>query len=132
MKQFNNRCVFFSGIHAVINTSGVVFRGKIETQNPFMWESMFKLNVLGSLRIARVFFNLLKPTRGRLIYFGTGHSERDLVAFAACRQAIEGGAQALRDEFKPFGVHVITIDSTGVQSESLFRDPIPFSKMFLL
>lgn len=116
------------GIHAVINTSGCVFRGKIETQNSQMWENMFKVNVLGALRIARAFFGLLKPTRGRLIYFGTGHSERDLVAFAACRHAIEGCAQALRDEFKPYGVNVITIDSTGVQSESLYRDPIPFSE----
>lgn len=120
------------GIHAVINTSGCVFRGKIETQNSLMWENMFKVNVLGALRIARAFFSLLKPTRGRLIFFGTGHSERDLVAFAACRQAIEGCAQALREEFKPYGVNVVTIDSTGVQSESLFRDPIPFSEWIVI
>lgn len=93
-----------------------------------MWENMFKVNVLGALRIARAFFSLLKPTRGRLIYFGSGHCERNLVAFSACRQAIEGCAQALREEFKPYGINVVTIDSTGVQSESLFRDPIPFSK----
>lgn len=116
------------GIQAIINTSGCVFRGKIEAQNTQMWESMFKVNVLGSLRIARAFFGLLKPTRGRLIYLGTGNCERDLVAYSASRQAIEGCAEALRDEFKPYGINVITIDSTGVPAESLFRDPIPYSK----
>lgn len=66
--------------------------------------------------------------RGRLIFLGTGTSGEGLLAFSASRNSVEGTACALRDELKPYGVSVVTLDSHGVPAESLFRAPIPFSK----
>jgi 3-hydroxybutyrate dehydrogenase len=51
------------GISAVINTSGTVYRGRIESQESAQWENMLKSNVLGCLRITRAFIGLLRPTR---------------------------------------------------------------------
>lgn len=116
------------GILAVINTAGVVFRGRIENQDSQQWETMFKTNVLGSLRTARAFTGLLRPTRGRLIYFGAGNEGDGLVAYSASRVAVEGCADALRLELQPYGISVVALDSHGVPAESLFRSPIPFSK----
>lgn len=116
------------GILAVINTAGTVFRGRIENQDSMHWENMFKTNVLGSLRTARAFTGLLRPTRGRLIYFGACNEGDGLVAFTASRVAVEGCAAALRTELLPHGISVIALDSHGVPAESLFRSPIPFSK----
>ena len=120
--------IIFLGILAVINTAGVVFRGRIENQDSMQWENMFKTNVLGSLRTARAFTGLLRPTRGRLIYFGAGNGGDGLVAFTASRVAVEGCADALRTELRPYGINVIALDSHGVPAESLFRSPIPYSK----
>lgn len=120
------------GILAVINTAGVVFRGRIENQDSMQWENMFKTNVLGSLRTARAFTGLLRPTRGRLIYFGAGNDGDGLVAFNASRVAVEGCADALRMELHPFGINVIALDTHGVPAESLFRSPIPFSKIIII
>ena len=47
-----------AGISAVINTAGSVVRGRIESQDSMHWETMFKTNVLGSLRTARAFIGL--------------------------------------------------------------------------
>lgn len=102
-------------------------RGKIENQDSMQWEAMFKTNVLGSLRVARAFTGLLRPTRGRLIYFGACNDGDGLVAFTASRLAVEGCADALRVELKPYGINVIALDSHGVPAELLFRSPIPFS-----
>lgn len=91
---------------------------------------MFKTNVLGSLRTARAFTGLLKPTRGRLIYFGAGNEGDGLVAYTASRLAVDGCADALRTELQPYGISVIALDSHGVPAESLYRSPIPFRKFF--
>lgn len=120
------------GIRAVINTAGCVYRGRIENQDAQQWEQMFKMNVLGSLRAARAFSGLLRPTRGRLIYFGAGNEGDGLVAFSAARVAVEGCVSALRTELQPHGISVIALDTHGVPTDSLYRSPIPFSKLYML
>jgi len=115
------------GLLAVINNAGSVHKGRIDLQDSAQWENMFKNNVMGCLRTARAFIGLLRPTRGRLIFLGSGNAADGLVAFAASRNAVEGCADALREELKPYGVSVITLDSHGMSTESLFRAPIPFN-----
>lgn len=115
------------GIMAVINTAGTVFRGRIENQDVQQWENMLKTNILGSLRVAKAFLGLLRPTRGRLIYLGAGNSGDGLVAFTASRIAVEGCAEELRKELQPYGISVIALDTNGVGAEALFRAPTPYN-----
>lgn len=70
--------------------------------------------------------------RGRFIFLGSGSHGDGLLAYNASRNSVEGTACALRDELKPFGVSVVTLESSGVPAESLFKSPIPFSKFQLL
>lgn len=66
--------------------------------------------------------------RGRFIFLGSGSQGDGLLAYNASRNSVEGTACALREELKPYGVSVVTLESTGVPAESLFKSPIPFSK----
>lgn len=116
------------GILAVINTAGSVYRGRIDSQDSLQWENMFKNNVMGCLRTARAFIGLLRPTRGRLILLGSGNDDDGLTVFMATRNAVQGCADALRKELRPYGVNVVTLDSRGVPAESLFKAPVPYSK----
>lgn len=68
--------------------------------------------------------------RGRFIFLGSGSNGEGLIAFTAARNAVEGCATALREELKPFGVSVVTLDSHGVPAEALFKAPMPFCKFF--
>ena len=70
----------------------------------------------------------MRPTHGRLIYFGACNPGDGLVAFTASRVAVEGCVDALRSELQNYGIHVIALDSRGVIAESMFKAPIPFSK----
>ncbi|KAL1390362.1 hypothetical protein quinque_000762 [Culex quinquefasciatus] len=115
------------GILAVINTAGSVYRGRIDSQDSLQWENMFKNNVMGCLRTARAFIGLLRPTRGRLILLGSGNEDDGLTVFTATRNAVQGCADALRKELKPYGVSVVTLDSRGVPAEALFKAPIPYT-----
>lgn len=116
------------GIMAVINTSGAIYRGKVEHQDVMQWESMLKTNILGSLRVAKAFVGFLRPTRGRLIYLGAGHTGDGLVAFTASKIAVEACAEELRKELQPYGVSVVALDTNGVPAEALYRPPVPYSK----
>lgn len=73
-------------------------------------------------------FKLYFLRRGRFIFLGSGSNGDGLLAYNASRNSVEGTACALREELKPFGVSVVTLESTGVPAESLFKSPIPFSK----
>lgn len=67
-----------------------------------------------------------------MIFLGSGNAGDGLTAFAASRNAVEGCADALREELKPYGVSVVTLDTHGLPAESLFKAPIPFSKYYLI
>lgn len=69
---------------------------------------------------------------GRFIFLGSGSQGDGLLAYNASRNSVEGTACALREELKPFGVSVVTLESSGVPAESLFKSPIPFSKFRLV
>lgn len=65
------------------------------------------------------------------MFLGAGSGGDGLIAFTSARNAVEGCAAALREELKPFGVSVVTLDSHGVPAESLFKSPMPFCKFTL-
>lgn len=115
------------GIAAVINTSGSIYRGRVENQDVQQWEQMIRTNILGSLRVAKAFVALLRPTRGRLIYLGSGHSDGNssdgLVAYNATRVAVEQCAEDLRKELQPYGINVVALDTCGFPAESLYKAP---------
>lgn len=122
------------GIAAVINTSGSVFRGKVESQDVQQWEHMLKTNILGTLRVAKAFVGFLRPTRGRLLYLGGGGGGGGsgaartggdgLVAFNASRVAVDKCAEELRKELQPYGVSVVALDTCGMTAESLYKAPV--------
>ncbi|KAH8259989.1 hypothetical protein KR038_007857, partial [Drosophila bunnanda] len=123
------------GIAAVINTSGSVFRGKVESQDVQQWEHMLKTNILGTLRVAKAFVGFLRPTRGRLLYLGGGGGDGGprsggdgLVAFNASRVAVDKCAEELRKELQPYGVSVVALDTCGMTAESLYKAPVAQSE----
>ncbi|XP_030382041.1 uncharacterized protein LOC115629666 [Scaptodrosophila lebanonensis] len=117
------------GIAAVINTSGSVFRGRVESQDVQQWEHMLKTNILGTLRVAKAFVAFLRPTRGRLLYLGGSSAGATmggdgLVAFNASRVAVDKCAEELRKELQPYGVSVVALDTCGMTAESLYKPPV--------
>ncbi|CAH0768528.1 unnamed protein product [Bemisia tabaci] len=114
------------GLWAVINTAGMCLKGRLDQQESSLWDAMFKINVVGTLRTARAFLPLLQIKQGRLINIGaSGEREQGcgLVAYTAARHAVVGASAALRQEIGPLGVRVITIHTDAIPSEKLFTWP---------
>lgn len=113
-----------TGIWAIVNTSGLSYRGRLDQQDITHWDAILKTNVVGVLRTARTFQPLLRNTSGRLINIGmANNAEADLVAYTASKYAVEGANNALREEFAPLGIKVITLHIAGVSPELMFMSP---------
>lgn len=112
------------GVWAVLCTSGVTYRGRLEQQDITHWDAILKTNVVGLLRTARTFQGLLRNTKGRLVTVGTvGGSDVSSVACSASRYAVQGASEALRRELAPAGIRVVTLQPRDVGVEALFAAP---------
>lgn len=77
---------FIPGIWAVVCTNGITYRGPLAQQEIGHWDTILKTNIVGVLRTARTFQNLLKNSSGRIITIGTTNNMGGgLVAYAASR-----------------------------------------------
>lgn len=112
------------GVWAVICTNGLTYRGPLAQQDIGHWDTILKTNIVGVLRTARTFQNLLKNSNGRIVTIGTTDNMGEgLVAYAASRYAVEGASYALRQELSPLGIKVVTINPVGILPELLFCQP---------
>ncbi|KAK9870062.1 hypothetical protein WA026_006156 [Henosepilachna vigintioctopunctata] len=112
------------GIWAVINTNGLIYKGRLDQQDVSLWDAMFKTNVVGILRAARAFQGLLRNTSGRIITIGPEEcSDSGFVAYAATRFAVKGASDALRKELEPIGIKVVTLEPKGYSTEGLYVIP---------
>uniref|UniRef100_T1HST2 Corticosteroid 11-beta-dehydrogenase n=1 Tax=Rhodnius prolixus TaxID=13249 RepID=T1HST2_RHOPR len=114
----------FPGLWAVVHTAGVVVKGRLEVQESCLWDSMFKVNVVGTLRTARALLPLLKVTKGRLITVGLSGECRNgagVVAYTAARHAVAGASNALGHELAHLGISVVVINTGPITAEHLYH-----------
>ncbi|XP_075233474.1 D-beta-hydroxybutyrate dehydrogenase, mitochondrial [Lycorma delicatula] len=112
------------GLWSVINTAGVCLKGRLESQDSCQWDTVLKVNVVGTLRTARAFLPLLRTTKGRFLTIGTGgESSGGAVVYSAARHAVVGASSGLQQELGPMGVHFITLQTDTIPSEKFFARP---------
>lgn len=117
----------FLGIWAVINTNGICYRGRLDQQDIAHWDAMMKTNVLGLLRVARTFQELLrsKTHPGRIVTFGIPDFpyESGLVAYLATKYAVEGATISLEKEMQPLGIRTVILQTQGIPVDLLYASP---------
>lgn len=114
------------GLWAVVHTGGLALPGVIEKQESSAWESMLRHNLVAALRSARVFIPLLRAKRGRIIFLGDSGSNNGpgLVAFSASKKAVEGAAEALRNELTFSEIDVVLLKPPPVNPLTLYAIPV--------
>jgi len=100
------------GLWAVINNAGVCVCGEFDWQTMSQMENQVKVNVMGTLRVTKMFLPLLKVGRGRLVNVSSVAGEYGypgLSVYCATKFAVEGFCQVMRMELGKFGVSVVSI-----------------------
>jgi NAD(P)-dependent dehydrogenase (short-subunit alcohol dehydrogenase family) len=107
------RAVGRAGLTALINNAGVSVSGPVEIIPIEDWRQQFEINVFGQVAVTKHAIPLVRAATGRIV-FVSSISGRVAPAFlgpyAASKFAIEGIAQALRGELRPWGIRVAVIE----------------------
>ena len=100
-------------LHAVINFAGIHTMASMIEGNPDIIEKMFRINVMGMVRINRAFFDLVKKGRGRIVNCssecGWMKPQPFNGPYTITKYAVEAYNDSLRRELVPLHIPVIKI-----------------------
>jgi NAD(P)-dependent dehydrogenase (short-subunit alcohol dehydrogenase family) len=102
------------GIYGVVHSAGLGMRGFFEDLSDAEVRRLFDVNVFGVMAVTRaVLPHMRTARRGRVVVIGSvgGRvASMSLSAYCAGKFALEGFAESLWMEVRPFGVHVSVIE----------------------
>lgn len=110
------------GLDGLVNNAGAPYPGPLETLDISEIRDQLEVNLLGQIRVTQAALPLLRATHGRIIFVGSIGGK---VAFQfggpyhASKYAIEGVADAWRQELLPDGV-AVTVIEPGVMSTPIW------------
>lgn len=101
------------GLDAVVNFAGVLAVGSVLEIEEADLRRVLEVNVLGTYRVNRAFFDLLHARRGRVVNVssetGVQRGAPFNGAYAMSKHAVEAYSDALRRELRLLGVTVVTV-----------------------
>lgn len=106
---------------AVVNNAGIAVFTEIEWCSVIQFQRIMDVNVMGVVRVTKLFLPLVRKCNGRIINVASLAGRFTVPAFAAysmSKKACIAFSDALRLEMKKFDVSVITIEP------GLYRTPI--------
>jgi short-subunit dehydrogenase len=102
------------GIDVLINNAGYALTGPLEEVGDADLKAQFETNVFGPMRMIRTFLPKMRERKsGRIINISSVVGRLALPFFGpynATKHAIEAMSDALRNELRPFGIHVVIIE----------------------
>ncbi len=102
---------------AIVNNAGVVEAGPLECLPLDRLRWQLEVNVTGQVAVTQAFLPLLRRSQGRIIFIGSssGYMTAPFVgAYCASKHAIEAIADALRQELRPWGIHVANVQPGAI------------------
>ncbi len=105
------------GLRGLVNNAGVVVSGPMECLPLDDLRQQFEVNVLGVVAVTRQFLPMLRRAGGRVVNIGSvsGKSAMPFLGpYAASKHALEALTDAMRLEFRPFGLTISIIEPSSV------------------
>jgi len=109
------------GIDALINNAGYGLGGPLEELSDQDLRAQFETNVFGLLAVTRAFLPQLRARGGgrilNLSSVGGRFTFPLFGAYHATKYAVEAISDAMRNELRPFGIHVVLIEPGVIKTE---------------
>lgn len=109
-----------AGLAGVVNNAGVGRGGPLEYLPLDEWREQLEVNVIGQIAVTRAALPLIRQGQGRIVFIGSigGRIGSPLLGpYAASKFALEGIAEVLRHELRPWGLKVVLIEPGAVKTE---------------
>ena len=102
-----------AGLDAVVNNAGVVVSGPMEGIPLDDLRRQLEVNVVGQVAVAQAVLPLLRASRGRIVFVSSlsGRVSTPMTGpYNASKFALEGLADAMRVELRPWGIRVVLVE----------------------
>lgn len=100
-------------LDAVVHNAGVAHGGFFEDQADGDVRAVFETNFFGVLRVSRATLPALRASGGRMVVMSSVSAysgNPGLSAYVASKWALEGWAESIATELRPFGVQVAVVE----------------------
>jgi NAD(P)-dependent dehydrogenase (short-subunit alcohol dehydrogenase family) len=107
-------------LDAVVNNAGIVVGGPVESVSADEWRRQFDVNVTGQVAVTQAVLPRLRESRGRVLFVSSvsGRVSTPLMGpYVASKFAIEGLADSLRLEVRPWGIAVVLIEPGSIDTD---------------
>jgi short-subunit dehydrogenase len=113
-RLFGEVALHFEALDLVVNNAGVGAAGQFETHDTEVLRRVFAINVFALVEICRAALPLLaRGRRPALVNMGSIVARRGLpgrTEYSASKFAVSGFTEALRVEWRRFGIHVLQVN----------------------
>jgi NAD(P)-dependent dehydrogenase (short-subunit alcohol dehydrogenase family) len=107
-------------LDAVVNNAGIVVSGPVEALAVEDLRRQFDVNVTGQVAVTQAVLPRLRASKGRVVFISSvsGRVASPLTgAYNASKFAIEGIADALRMELRPWGIAVVLVEPGSIDTD---------------
>lgn len=111
---------FAGGLDGLVNNAGIVIDGPVESLTPERLRQQFDVNVIGTVGVTRALLPALRLHRGRVVFVSSVSGRISTPwtgAYNASKFAVEGFADALRLEVRPWKIRVSLIEPANTQTD---------------
>lgn len=107
-------------LDAIVNNAGIVVSGPVEALDIDDLRRQLEVNLIGQVAVTQAVLPLLRSGRGRVVFISSisGRvSSPFMGAYASSKFALEGLADALRIELRPWGIRVSLIEPGSIDTD---------------
>jgi NAD(P)-dependent dehydrogenase (short-subunit alcohol dehydrogenase family) len=107
-------------LDAVVNNAGVVVSGPVEGLAPEELRRQLDVNVVGQAAVTQAVLPRIRAARGRIVFVSSVSGRASspfLGAYSASKFALEGLADALRLELRPWSIPVILVEPGSIDTD---------------
>jgi NAD(P)-dependent dehydrogenase (short-subunit alcohol dehydrogenase family) len=108
-----------SGLSGLVNNAGVAVGGPLEFLPLEEWRTQFEVNVFGQISVTQALIPMLRRGTGRVVFIGSlsGRVSTPLMGpYGASKHAIEAIGESLREELRPWGMHVAVVEPGAIRT----------------
>lgn len=116
--------VFPSGLDSLVNNAGIGVLGPLEAMPIEDLHRQFDVNVFGQVAVTQAVLPLLRTARGRIVFISSTGGRAAIPmegGYCASKFALEGIADALRQELRPWQIGVSVVEPGPTNTET-WRD----------
>jgi len=109
-----------AGLAGLVNNAGISINGPLEYLTSEDLRKQLDVNVVGQMAVTRAFLPLIRKAKGRIVNIGSiggRFTTPFLGPYCASKHAMEAISDALRQELRPWGIHIALVEPGSIATE---------------